>query len=368
MNLSNQVSSLPNVNTKSTKNLLTKEVSVALKSEITTKSSHGICREKDKSYLDNLTVVVTILFGASVGLASIFYSLWHKWQLSTSLFYATQAITGAMYGVPEETDSISQVVTMILYIWGSSIVTGALSVYLTSVVDSAIKKSRKRGLYNASSTLNAEASSLVGSIKKFVGWEDNKASILIFGATIMWIIFGVIVGIIFEKYDLSEALYSSIAAISASGTHPPPCYVSETSFGTASCQLGSARGYFMSLYLLVGIPLFSLTLGQFSGLAVDRAVRANEYQKMKQGLTDEEFDFACSFHSKGRRGGYNSQQISFTEFVLTELYRLKRVDSDELTEMREVFNTFDLDGDGFLDKNDLLGRVTNCKPAVEMRR
>lgn len=350
--LSSNVLSLPNLNTKTTQIVSELPTITAFKPLEVKQVTHY---EKEKSYLDNLTVVVTVLFGVSVGLASVFYSLRHKWQLSTSLFYATQAITGCMYGVPEEKDSVSQVITMVLYILGSSIVTGALSVYLTSVVDGAIKKSRKKGLY-ISQTSKTDTVSLVDSLKKSIDWEDNRATIYIFTATFLWIIFGVFYGVLFEKYDFAEALYSSIAAISASGTHPPPCLMSETDTGSELCQLGSIRGYFMSLYLLVGIPLFSLTLGQFSGLAVDRAVRSNEYQKMKQGLSDEEFDFACSFHAKDRYGNKN-KKISFTEFVLTELYRLKRVDSDELTEMREVFNGFDLDGDGFFDKNDLLGRV-----------
>jgi hypothetical protein len=354
VSLSSNVLSLPNLNTKTIKVVHELPTITALKPLEVNQATH---HEKEKSNLDDLTIVVTVLFGVSVGLASVFYSLWHKWQFSTSLFYATQAITGCMYGVPEEKDPVSQGITMVLYILGSSIVTGALSVYLTSVIDGAIKKSRKRGLYTAPlQASKTDTVSIVDSLGKSIDWEDNRATVYIFSATLLWIVVGVFYGVLFEKYDFAEALYSSVAAISASGTHPPPCLMPDTATGSDSCQLGSIRGYFMSLYLLVGIPLFSLTLGQFSGLAVDRAVRSNEYQKMKQGLSDEEFDFACSFHAKDRRGNKN-KKISFTEFVLTELYRLKRVDSDELMEMREVFNGFDLDGDGFFDKNDLVGKV-----------
>jgi hypothetical protein len=313
-------------------------------------------------FIDNLTVVVFLLFGASVGLASVFYSLWHKWQPSTSLFYSIQVITGAMYGIPEVTDSVSQVVTLALYIWGAGIVTSALSVYVTTVIDEAIKKSREGGLYFIPDTVKSEikSSTFIESFIKILKWEERKAAILTFLATFMWLVVGVFYGIKFEKYDLFEALYSSIAAMSASGAHPPPCLALEVPNGSTSCQLGDIRGYFMSLYLLIGVPLFTLALGQFSGLAIDNAVRSYEFQKMRQSLSDDEFDFACSFHATDKDID-KTEQINFAEFALTELYRLKRVDSNELIEMREVFNSYDTDGNGYLDKSELITRRVRTK-------
>lgn len=295
------------------------------------------------SYVDSLAFVVPSLFGASVSLATIFYTIWHKWPLSTSLFYAIQVLVGAMYGTPEETDSISQVVTLVLYIWGVSIIAGSLSVYVTAVIEAAIKNSRKNGLYSGFSP--SESSKVL--LEKEVEWTNNKTAVIIFSATFLWIVVGILYGIIYEKYTLAEALFSSVAAISASGTRAPSCVPSAN-----GCQLGDIRGYFMSLYLFIGVPLFSLAVGQFSGLAVDRAVRSSEIQKMKQSLSEEDFEFACSFHAGDSDG--NKGKINFSDFVLTELYRLGRVDSDELSEMRALFDKFDVNEDGFVDKNELL--------------
>jgi hypothetical protein len=299
------------------------------------------------SYIDSLAFIVPSLFGASVGLATVFYTIWHKWQLSTSLFYAIQVLAGAMYGIPEESDSVSQVVTMMLYIWGVSIISGSLIVYVTAVVEAAIKNSRKNGLYTGLSP----SESGKDLAEKGVESTHNKTTVIIFTATFLWIVVGIFYGIVYEKHTLTEALFSSVAAISASGTRAPSCEPSAD-----GCQLGDIRGYFMSLYLFFGVPLFSLAVGQFSGLAVDRAVRSSEIQKMRQAMSEKDFEFACSFHAGDGDG--DKSKITFSEFFLTELYRLDRVDSDELNEMRALFNSFDVNGDGFVDKDELLS-VTN---------
>lgn len=130
--------------------------------------------------------------------------------------------------------------------------------------------------------------------------------------------------------------------------HPPVCSSENTLASTAVCQLDGAKAVFLAVYLSIGVPLFSLTLGQFSGLLVEKAVRAGEMNKMSKPLSDDELAFASRLHTGS---GKDNDEINFADFVITELYRLKRVDGDELLQMRQLFEKLDNKKTGFVDKN-----------------
>jgi hypothetical protein len=54
-------------------------------------------------------------------LSTFFYSWYHNWEYSTSFFFASSALTGAMYGIPLENNNerLSITVTMFLYLSGT---------------------------------------------------------------------------------------------------------------------------------------------------------------------------------------------------------------------------------------------------------
>jgi hypothetical protein len=49
--------------------------------------------------------------------------------------------------------------------------------------------------------------------------------------------------------------------MAASGVPPPICLPKE---GYDDCQLGDIRGVFVGTYVIIGVPLFAFTLGQFA--------------------------------------------------------------------------------------------------------
>jgi hypothetical protein len=54
------------------------------------------------------------------------------------------------------------------------------------------------------------------------------------------------------------------------------------------------RGIFVGIYVMVGVPLFAFTLGQFAGMIVERAIREREMQIMSRPLGESEFKFALT--------------------------------------------------------------------------
>ena len=55
-------------------------------------------RLNDK-YTTNIYFVVSITFTLSIIIGIIFYSYYHEWELSTSFYFASQALLGNMYGM-----------------------------------------------------------------------------------------------------------------------------------------------------------------------------------------------------------------------------------------------------------------------------
>ena len=57
---------------------------------------------------------------------------------------------------------------------------------------------------------------------------------------------------------------------------------------------GTVRGIFVGIYVIVGVPLFAFTLGQFAGMIVESAIREREMQIMARPLGENEFKFALT--------------------------------------------------------------------------
>lgn len=92
-----------------------------------------------------------------------------------------------------------------------------------------------------------------------IGWHDHRTKYLTLVALCGWTAFGVIYGVVYERWDLLYAFRFSIATMSASGLPVPTCVEKE---GYTGCQLGNRRAVFVGVYVLIGVPLFAFTLGQ----------------------------------------------------------------------------------------------------------
>jgi len=272
--------------------------------------------------------------------------------ITSATYYSTQALLGCMYGVPGNIDMMSNVFTLITFIYGSTMLAGALGVLATNVVDNATKQERRRmKLY---SPIDEDQDGIVGindwvhfyinNILVIVGWNGHSRKYLTFLIMTCWVLVGVYYGTVYEKWDLGQSFYFSIAAISGSGAAPPLCIGTDDDH----CTLGETRALFMTFYLVIGVPLFTLTLGQFSLALVERAVRKKELDALLQPLNEEEYEFACSLDGRDSGNG-----MDFSQFLVMEMLRLKRFDRDEIDEIKELFNAIDYDNQGLITSEKL---------------
>jgi hypothetical protein len=122
----------------------------------------------------------------------------------------------------------------------------------------------------------------------YINWFPNHSKYLAILLLSSWTAVGVAFGVFYEGWTFAYSLKWTLAAVSASAIFPPTC--PPTSGGT--CDLGTVRSLLVGTYIIVGVPIFAFTMGQFAYFLVENAIRINEQQLMLRPLTADEFKFA----------------------------------------------------------------------------
>ena len=89
------------------------------------------------------------------------------------------------------------------------------------------------------------------------------------------------------------SLYYAVGAISTAGVFPPNCIDHTDDY---DCKLSNLQSILAGTYLIIGVPLFELTMVEVVSLLVERSVRARERIVLKQPLTEDDFRFASEFY------------------------------------------------------------------------
>jgi hypothetical protein len=115
---------------------------------------------------------------------------------------------------------------------------------------------------------------------------------------------------------------------------------------------GDLESIFLALYIMIGVPLFSITLGQLSLSIVENAVRESERQILSRPLSTDEFSLVRALHRHDHRHSFNvtkakakeeeeedeEEHVDLSDFIVLELLRLQRVDEDELLAITALFD------------------------------
>ena len=131
------------------------------------------------------------------------------------------------------------------------------------------------------------------SFKNAIGWYTHRTRVQFFIACFIWLCVGTAYGQVLEKWSLLNSLYFALSAVSTAGLQTPTC----DGPSSTECTLTLGRSMWLGMYILIGVPLYACTMGQFAGVVVDHAVRAKEREKMLEPIEASDFVYASKLLS-----------------------------------------------------------------------
>lgn len=287
----------------------------------------------------NILLLAPLIIFVSIALATLFYYCYNDWPLSTSLFFATQALFGCMYEVPSETRPLSEVFTMGLYLWGSTLCAGAIGAFTSHVVEHAsiVSRDERKKLRLQNSDEAITPSEFLSRQSLFSARMRNLAVVAALG----WLVLGTVSISFLENKSVGSSLFFSIGAVTSAGTPTPVCLSSSKEM---DCEMGAWQSLLLSLYIIIGVPLFTFAFGQFALAIVERAIRADERKVLERPLTQAEFQLLRSLHHRevGQIGRTDVFELSLSDFIVLELIRLQKIDEDDLANIKRLFDKLKL--------------------------
>lgn len=347
----------------------------------------------------------------------IFYSMVNGWDFSVSYFFAATVLFGDMYLVPTEPNPWSHVFTLFYFLWGTTLLAGAITSAANMVVNSAVRiaaEERRRffatttGVGLGSDYYSEEpVAGYLAHIIRYFQWQKYRSKYIALLFAMGWISIGTSYAVFYEKWPLSESILFAIAAVSTAGSIPPPCVGEDT----IHCSVGTFRALFVGTYIVIGVPIFAYTVGQFAEILVERAIKANEMKLMSRPLSPQEFRFAFELHrgeivvdededgedeSVGETASNSSVEyhsdfdetrgsdqgddtsdadpslvslrkafqrqkswrgkpkraptirLTLEDFIILEMLRLQKITADDLHYIKMLFDSLDEDGDGVI--------------------
>lgn len=324
--------------------------------------------------LESISIIAPTVVAVSLLVGIVFYSVANSWDLPLAYYFAASVLFGDMYLIPTESNSCSHIFTLFYFLWGTTLLAGALAAAANFLIRSAMRiaaEERKKyfelsaaGRKSSKTVISDEVSaSYLAHFLAIFNWSGNRSKYLAVVCAFGWLLVGVLYGLFYEGWSFSHSLLFSLAAMSTAGNISPIC---EGNID-GHCALGTPRALFIGTYLIIGVPIFAFTVAQFAEILVERAIKANEQRLMTRPLTEEEFQFAYELH-EGKITQAGSDESSLEEhakqatalcdekeirldlgdFIVLELLRLQKVTVYDLRNIKALFDMLDEDGDGVL--------------------
>jgi len=313
----------------------------------------------------SLFTTSTFTIAMSLLIGMILYVNVDGFDLATSYYYACSSLFGVLYGVPQESPS-SQSYTLALYLFGSSLLAGAVGAFASELVRKAthVKAKQRRRFYTLTfpdEPIDLDGDGVVSlsekvvfhlvSISRRLKWEDHGTKYVSIAFALGWIMLGILYGTSYESWSLNQSLFFSLSAVSGSGLMPPVCEGSEP----ATCTVSSTRAIFTGTYIAIGVPLFAYTLSNFASFFVENAIKQAENERLMKPLTRSEIDFAVDFFGQRKPTSDGSTaRLDLGDFVVLELLRSNKVEREDLHHIKTLFEEIDDDKSGWLEENELL--------------
>jgi hypothetical protein len=269
------------------------------------------------SYLLPYKIPLMIFFSIFTGV--VFYHYMNSWSISTATFYAVNTLLGELFMVPGNKTPVADVFTVLYYIYGAFFLAGILGQYVGVLVTKAQEMAateRKKLMEIPENPIDTDQDGYVGfwdhfefhkmKLQQKIGWETHQWKYITFGIVILWICVGILYGMFMEHKEFGSALFFAVSTIAGAcyvgkslslleTTHPrtgPECDGGDDT----DCDIGMVREILLTVYVLIGYPLFTILLGQFASLFIEHTVREHEKEILRSPLSEEEYRYAANLY------------------------------------------------------------------------
>lgn len=298
---------------------------------------------------ENLFSITLIFYSLWILLGVLFYKYHNSWSFSTAFYFTMEAGLSIGFCEPKEPNNNSKIFTIFLVLAGSSLIAGSLgavSMRMISTKAVLLPKSAEKEHYTEITfedtdtkriTIKSFLNKIWYEFKVFIGWYSFRDKVRIVFIFVVWMMIGVVYGMNIEKWSFITSLYWAVTSCSTGGLMSAPCNHGTTG---KNCEMGM-RGLLMGLYFLIGVPIYTCTMGNFARIAIDKAMKENRKNMLKVSITEQEFVACCRILSDD-----SSNSLNCGEYILLELMRLRVVTPDQIRMLKKKFHKLDRDGLG----------------------
>ena len=290
----------------------------------------------------NLFILVPFVYLSAVILGTVFYYFNNAWDLPTSYFFAVQTLLAIGFGVPTEANDLSYLFSSFYLLLGSSIILGTLIYTANLVFTYSEEKARSQELILNQEDVNNN------SLYNFL-LVKNFSAFATFLAFLCWVMLGATYAFIFEGFDIFKSIYFIISALSGCGNVAPSCIATTG----ATCSL-EGRGYFWGSYMLIGVPLYAVNMGQLAYVIVSGYMKNNKRILFLKPWDSVEYNYVGEVLHVNQHDNHQTQKgMNFSDFLVMEMLRIGNLDNSQIHALKELYLALDRDKKGLLSFEEL---------------
>ncbi|GAB5353568.1 hypothetical protein AAMO2058_000046800 [Amorphochlora amoebiformis] len=344
-------------------------------------------------------VAITLYF--FVG--AVGYVYLNDWSYSASLYYAAQAGWSVGFGVLIEQNDGSLWFTSFYAILGASMIGGAVAFMMSFVIerektwgkeirineirrtssirmiDEADVKGAPEMITSRISQFNNDAARLTiprrtismanankpenmrcgcGCLQSFrlvcgsrfsscmdkseVFYEDYITEIRVSILFILWILAGIVYGLVREEWNLARSVYFAITSLSTGGLQGPSVDGDNETF----------NNWFVALWVMTGVPLFGIFMGLFAGVLVEAYVKQQLSDKIHKQVKNEDMQLTAQLNSFN-----DDDEITRAEYLVFSLIRSGLVTEEIIAETKKRFAMLDIDKGGTISREEMMAAL-----------
>lgn len=261
------------------------------------------------------------------------------WSFAAAFYFAIQAGMGVGFGELYVKTSVMKVLVIFELILGSAMVVIVVTFLITRYLERAEEKQKEKGR-----TIRK-----VGALE--LGKSQQHSASLLIGVALLFCVYaaGVLYGLLYEEWNFVTSLYFIVSACQTSGLVPPTI--------DAFSSAGTFPSLFVTLLVVLGVPLWAYTIGKASLLMISIEQSRKRILNAVERERSAEQAFANALHrvQKGRHRlswqdeeGATGVQVSELGFFVLWMLRNGLIDEPNLKSLMEEFDVLKEEQESYL--------------------